>query len=136
MRMNRTMQRQVIQEELCKLTCHPTADELYSVVRERMPQISLATVYRNLEQLSELGVIGKLEIAGKQRRYDGNSMPHHHMRCRSCGMVVDIMPSAATEQLDSSIKETLIMLGCDSYSIEFKGVCEDCKGHRLITTIN
>ena len=54
--MNKTIQRQTICEELCKLTSHPTADELYDIVKKRMPQISLGTVYRNLEQLAECGV--------------------------------------------------------------------------------
>ena len=73
--MNKTIQRQTICEELCKLTSHPTADELYDIVKKRMPQISLGTVYRNLEQLAECGVILKLETAGRQKRFAGNPPP-------------------------------------------------------------
>ena len=88
--MNKTIQRQTICEELCKLTSHPTADELYDIVKKRMPQISLGTVYRNLEQLAECGVILKLETAGRQKRFDGNPAPHHHIRCKVCGAVRDL----------------------------------------------
>ena len=67
-----TRQRPVILEELKNLTTHPTADELYSMVRRRLPRISLGTVYRNLEILSEMGLAQKLESAGAQRRYGGD----------------------------------------------------------------
>ena len=70
--MNKTAQREAILEELRSVDTHPTADELYVMLRRRMPQISLGTVYRNLEQLSQLGVIQKLATTGKQKRFDGN----------------------------------------------------------------
>ena len=63
-----TKQRKVILEELRKLKTHPSADEIYNIVRERLPRISLGTVYRNLEILSDAGVILKLDVAGSQKR--------------------------------------------------------------------
>ncbi len=127
MKMNRTLQRQAIREELCKLTCHPTAEELYGIVRERVPQISLGTVYRNLEQLSECGMIRKLEVAGKQRRFDGNIEPHHHLRCRICGGVSDLLPSPTLNKVDSALQEAMKAINCENVSIEFQGVCQNCK---------
>ena len=59
-----TRQRAVILEELRKVKTHPTADELYSIVRERLPRISLGTVYRNLDFLADTGEIRRLEAAG------------------------------------------------------------------------
>ena len=59
-----TQQRQVILEELRLCRSHPTADELYSRVRRRLPRISLGTVYRNLETLAERGLIRKMEVGG------------------------------------------------------------------------
>ena len=78
MRTNRlqrnSRQRQVILEELRKLTSHPTAAVLYAVVRRRLPKISLGTVYRNLELLARMGVVQKLELAGGEARFDGRSL--------------------------------------------------------------
>lgn len=70
-----TRQRMVILEELRKVKTHPTADELYAMVRTRMPRISLGTVYRNLDFLTESKEILKLESAGSIRRFDGDTRP-------------------------------------------------------------
>ena len=70
-----TRQRQVILEELQKLTSHPTAAVLYDIVRRRLPKISLGTVYRNLELLARMGMVQKLELAGGEARFDGNVAP-------------------------------------------------------------
>ena len=61
-----TRQRQIILEELRKVVTHPSADEVYEMVRKRLPRISLGTIYRNLEILSENGDIQKLELGLKQ----------------------------------------------------------------------
>ncbi|MCJ7604005.1 MAG: transcriptional repressor, partial [Desulfobulbaceae bacterium] len=67
-----TKQRQVILEELRKVKTHPTADDMYQMLRKKMPKISLGTVYRNLEILSESGIIQKLDVGGTQKRFDGD----------------------------------------------------------------
>ena len=87
-----TRQRTVILEELRKLTCHPTADELCDIVRRRLPHISLGTVYRNLDHLAEEGIVLRLDMAGKSKRYDGNIQPHQHVCCIYCGRVADVYP--------------------------------------------
>ena len=123
-RMRLTNQRQVLMEELKKVTTHPTADELYDLVRQRLPRTGLGTVYRNLELLSEFGIIKKLETGGKQKRFDGNPDPHYHIRCSMCGRVDDIhIPRL--EDLDAQAAD------CCSYTIlghqiEFSGICADC----------
>ena len=80
-----TRQRAVILEELRKVKTHPTADELYSIVRERLPRISLGTVYRNLDFLADTGEIRRLEAAGTTKRFDGDISWHQHVRCIHCG---------------------------------------------------
>lgn len=85
-----TRQRQLILEELRKLSSHPTAVGLYEIVRRRLPRISLGTVYRNLELLSQAGLIRRLEFTGAESRFDGNPGPHDHLRCIGCGRVDDI----------------------------------------------
>ena len=123
-KMRLTNQRQVILEELRKVKTHPTAGELYDMVRQRLPRIGLGTVYRNLELLADCGIIKKLETGGEQKRFDGNPGPHYHIRCTTCGRVNDI-PFPRLEDLDAKAAE------CCSYTIlghhiEFIGTCPDC----------
>lgn len=120
-----TRQRQVIVEELEKLSSHPTATELFQIVRERLPHISLGTVYRNLEILSESGKINMLQLAGSEKRFDGRTDFHYHMRCLRCGRVEDL-PIEPIQAIDDALKNTP-ELEILSYRIEFVGVCAHCK---------
>lgn len=86
-----TNQRKLILKQLQSVTSHPTADELYDMVRQHMPRISLGTVYRNLETLSALGLVRKLDNASGQKRFDGDMSSHHHIRCERCGKIGDIL---------------------------------------------
>lgn len=86
-----TKQRQVILEELQRTASHPTADELLARVRQRMPRVSLGTIYRNLELLAAMGVVRVIEGFGGQRRFDADTRPHSHIRCVRCGAVADLM---------------------------------------------
>ena len=125
-KLSNTTQRKVIIEELKKLTTHPTADELYEIVKLRLPKISLGTVYRNLEQLSNAGKILKLGISGKQKRFDGNVEKHFHLRCSVCGAVRDIDHELFFD-IDRMIESNREAMGVSGYNIEFCGLCEDCK---------
>ena len=107
--MNRTVQREAILAELRASRKHPTAEEIYTVLRSRMPQLSLGTVYRNLEQMSQAGVIRKLETAGKCKRFDGDLSLHHHIRCVECGAVEDVEPAVFNE-VDAALARLLPQL--------------------------
>lgn len=120
-----TPQRRVILDELRGVRTHPTADEVYELVRRRMPRISLGTVYRNLEILAGLGLIRKLEVAGKQKRFDADLVPHHHVRCVACGRVGDVF-SADLGDLAGAFQ------GHTDYTIighrlELLGYCPSCR---------
>lgn len=120
-----TRQRQIILEELRKVSSHPTADEVFLMVRKRLPKISLGTVYRTLEILVENGVIQCLEMGGSQRHYDGNSMWHCHVRCTICNKVADLpmakeLPIMEYAPADSEYEIT-------GYKLEFVGICPACK---------
>lgn len=120
-----TRQRQVILEELRKLTSHPTAGELYQIVRERLPRISLGTVYRNLELLTSNGAIQKLQISGTVARFDGNPARHNHIQCTECGRLGDLHDIPA-DPLAGAYSE---VAGWEiaGYRIEFIGVCPECR---------
>ena len=120
-----TKQRQLILEELSKVTSHPTADDMYQVLRKKMPRISLGTVYRNLEILSESGIIQKLDVGGTQKRFDANIMPHYHIRCTICGRVADIHiePHMKLETEAQKVTDFDII----RHRVEFLGICPQCK---------
>jgi Fur family ferric uptake transcriptional regulator len=119
-----TEQRRVILEELSKVRSHPTAAEIYEMVRKRLPKISLGTVYRNLELLAESGRINKLDVGGSQKRFDGRPEDHYHVRCIRCGRVDDIMmPTVEVEQVAREASDYDIM----GHSLLFSGICPACK---------
>ncbi len=120
-----TRQRQVILEELRKVTSHPTADEVCQMVRKRMPRISLGTVYRNLEMLADYGLVAKLEMAGSQRRFDGNVESHYHVRCDSCNRIDDIPAKPVAIAEDDLRNATNFEIR--GHRLEFFGLCPDCR---------
>lgn len=126
--MRLTTQRQIILEELGKVTSHPTANEVYDMVRKRLPRIGLGTVYRNLELLADSGVILKLEVGGTQKRFDATVAPHYHIRCSVCGKVDDI-DIPVQENINQAAMEAsnYKVLG---HHIEFSGICPSCRQHR------
>ena len=117
----------VILEELRKVNTHPSADEIYEMVRKRLPRISLGTIYRNLEILSETGEIQKLETGSHLKRFDGRADDHYHIRCLRCDRLVDIFVHLGAE-LDDRIKGStdFSVLG---HKLEFVGICPNCQRH-------
>jgi len=119
-----TIQKTLILETLKKLKTHPTADELYSILRHKLPKISLGTVYRNLESLSENGIIRKLDSIDSQKRFDGDLSPHYHIKCIKCGKVGDIhitpikLPAKVIDHTDYEILD---------YDLELTGICSSCQ---------
>ncbi len=122
--MRLTTQRQIILEELGKVTSHPTANEVYDMVRKRLPRIGLGTVYRNLELMADNGIILKLEVGGTQKRFDATVTPHYHIRCISCGKVNDIdIPVIEDINKTAAEMSQYQVLG---HHIEFSGICKEC----------
>lgn len=120
-----TRQRRVVLEELRKVDSHPTADEVYEMVRRRMPKISLGTVYRNLEILSREGLVQKVVLGGTQKRFDGTPGAHYHVRCVLCGRVDDIEAESIPD-LERSLR-CVSEYEITGHRIEFTGVCPLCK---------
>jgi Fur family ferric uptake transcriptional regulator len=120
-----TRQRQVVLDELRKLHSHPTAAELYEFARQRLPKISLGTVYRNLEILTLEGVVRRLDSVGAEARFDGDVEDHHHVRCVRCGAVGDVhgLPHGM-EPVNVSRLGDYEILG---YRLQFEGICPLCR---------
>jgi len=119
-----TRQRKVILEELRRINNHPSADELYERVRQLLPRISLGTVYRNLDVLSELGEIQRLELSGSLKRFDGNPRKHYHIRCMNCDRIDDA-PLAFQKNIEDQLNgETDYKIM--GHRLEFVGLCPAC----------
>ncbi len=120
-----TRQRRIILEELRNLHSHPTADEVYDIVRKRMPRISLGTVYRNLEILSQWGLAQKLDLAGNRRRFDGSTDDHYHVRCVRCGEIEDVA-GEPLQNLEESVRSSteFEIIG---HRLNFLGFCPKCR---------
>jgi len=120
-----TRQKKAILEELRNSDSHPTADEIYERIRQKIPKISLGTVYRNLETLSSSGMIKKLDIGHPQKRYDGRTGSHYHAHCINCDRVDDLPANSdlAIEDAFSHLCEYHIT----GHQLTIFGLCPDCK---------
>ena len=127
-----TRQRQVILEEV-KSGCHPTADQIYERVRKRLPQISMGTVYRNLDTLASLGYIRKMEPDHTQMRFDANTKEHYHTTCMNCHKVDDFPIEPLDDTLENLEKALgkLTKYGVFGHRLEFIGLCPECSAREM-----
>lgn len=117
-------QRESIKKLLMNRTDHPTADTVYSCLREEYPNISLGTVYRNLSLLADLGEIAKISTGGSAEHYDGNVKRHHHFICTQCQNVYDLDMANIDSIMDVASRNFKGEI--DSYYVNFFGTCEHC----------
>jgi len=104
---------------------HPTAEWIYLQLKEDLPNLSLATVYRNLTALKEHGDIRSMGIVGGQERFDAINYPHSHVVCARCGAVIDVPEIPIPGELIARVeKET----GCTvtETALQFNGLCAVC----------
>ncbi|MBN2050192.1 MAG: transcriptional repressor [Spirochaetales bacterium] len=123
--MRKTQQRTAILEEIRKRKDHPTAYDIYHTVREFLPNISLGTVYRNLEMLSREGIIRSVDTGGEQKRFDADTTDHPHFRCLSCGRVDDLPPDLMKQTLNAAGKNLGDRVVC-GVNLEYVGLCREC----------
>lgn len=118
-------QRDSIKDFLKGRTDHPTAETVYTHIRESIPNISLATVYRNLTLLTNLGEIRRLHTGDGPDHFDGNVEFHDHFICRGCGKVIDLMSEekpGSVRSMDGSVFGGMV----ESRQAFFYGLCPDC----------
>ena len=121
--MKNSRQRNAILECVMRHHDHPTADIIYQELRESFPNISLGTVYRNLSLLTSLGKIMKITCENHADRFDGQTKPHAHFECKSCGCLQDIpfKPSIHPQEEIGVGFDGII----SDYTITFRGYCAD-----------
>lgn len=120
-----TKQRAFILDEIRKMKTHPTAEELYLKLKPLSKNLSISTVYRNLEILRMMGFVKKLDSSSGQSRYDGSIFEHHHVRCVKCGKIEDIMSLNLPDNLEEAKKYTTFRL--IESKTEFLGLCPICE---------
>ncbi len=122
--MKYSKQRELILKTLQEHMVHPTADYIYEVLKKELPSISLATVYRNLNQLAENGMIKKIEGLDGSVHFDHNLSKHYHFICTKCNKVYDVPYDVAPDLADKVLSQTGLII--ESYDISFKGICPEC----------
>lgn len=122
--MRHSNQRDIILDELRSRHDHPTANDIYKSVRQVLPNISLGTVYRNLNQLADNGDIIRIPQPDSSNRFDGNTSMHFHLCCKKCGNVQDINSEILNELSESITKNYRFEL--DSSNIIISGICCNC----------
>lgn len=120
-----TRQRAAVFDYLSEVDHHPTAEEVYLAVKRKLPKISLATVYKNLEKLVECGAASKLTYGDAAARYDIRTDHHYHTRCLECGRIQDFDVAEGAELL-RQIKPRSGFTVKD-YRLELLGYCRGCR---------
>ena len=114
------------------LTClqathlHPSAEMIHEMLHPEHPDISLATVYRNLTLFKNQGLIQSLGTVGGIERFDANTEPHVHFICTGCGSVVDLPEISVPEELNSAVARSSGGR-VDTCQLSFAGICGECR---------
>ena len=117
-------QRESIKTCLMSRRDHPTADQVYVSIREEYPNISLGTVYRNLNLLVELGEVRKLSFGYGPDRFDADLTSHYHFVCRKCGAITDLSLEPSVQLNEKAQQHCSGRI--DSHLTYFYGLCENC----------
>lgn len=125
----RTPQRRALIEVLAGRTDHPTVDQIYSALAERLPEVSRTTVYRSLEVLTDLGLLKRVEHPGSAVRYDPHVEPHHHFLCTRCGTLTDLPPGAVAGVEDLAY-DAAPPATADELTVFVRGTCAACAADR------
>ena len=123
-KLKHSRQRDAIMEILKTTTSHPSAEWVYNEVKKDFPNISLATVYRNLNLLLSYGNIIRLDVGTGTEHYDAQTENHYHFVCGECGSIIDLDIPRLTE-IDKTVEDNGFSV--DNHSLLFYGICQKCK---------
>lgn len=120
-----SVQRVAVMDYLLAHRTHPTVEEVYEAVAERIPTLSKTTVYNTLKLLAERGAVAQLAIEPGCSRFDGDTSPHGHLYCTVCGGVYDIflarMPELPVPEGEAAGHRI------DTVQLHYRGVCRECR---------
>src|SRR5215470_6770719 len=121
-----TPQRMAIYRALLEAEDHPSPEMLYGRVRTKMPSLSLATIYKVLDALAELGLIHEVATVSGTKRYDANLEKHHHFVCTQCGTIVDFYDRDLDSIAPPRRAAKLGGFTVEGLSVQVLGVCASC----------
>ncbi len=104
---------------------HPTAQRIYSEVKKTYPTVSLATVYKTLQILKEVGLVQEMNLPRKETRFDPDMEPHIHLVCLHCGSIRDLKDPAAKEIMAKAVAAE--KFAAKGQSFEIYGICQSCE---------
>lgn len=116
-------QRDCIIEFMRENYSHPTAYEIYESVKERFTRVSLGTVYRNLEYLTQNNIIKKVQKTGTIDRYDYVRGRHNHAMCSECGKIFDFYFPLDEAAVQSAVGDKILIRDADFLVV---GICAEC----------
>lgn len=122
--MRYSKQRELILDTVLKNRIHPTAENVYKLLKEDNPELSLGTVYRNLNYLSENDMLKKINVPGGSDRFDGTLARHQHLICRKCGKVIDVSIDELEGIHNNIMRKKGFSIDIDTLVIE--GICSEC----------
>ncbi len=122
--MNYSKQREIIYQALADNVVHPSAEYIYDVLKQANSNISLATVYRNLNKMAHNGKIKKIQGLEDKAHFDHNTFEHYHFICKKCGRIFDIPCDIAPEIIKKTQESTGFKI--ESHDIVFSGICREC----------
>ena len=122
--MKYSKQRELIYEAVLQNPVHPTADNVYTLIREENPNVSLGTVYRNLTLLSDNGLLRKIAMPNAPDRFDGRIDEHYHMICRSCGSIFDLEADVLPQLTNNIMRGSGFVVQKAHLVVE--GICKEC----------
>ncbi len=120
-----TKQKEMILDIVKCSHTHPSAEEVYRQVHEKIPSVSLSTVYRNLQEMADSSLIDRIVGEDGITRFDGKCDHHYHFICNSCHKIIDLdiaYDGNINQMIDKDLK-------VDSHEIVFKGLCDKCINH-------
>ena len=122
--------RQAILDLLKNTKEHPGADSIYRQLKPVYPDLSMGTVYRNLKEMKEEGLIASVAVVKDRERFDGCTDQHTHVICSECGKIIDLEGfTLPADMLSHAEEESKITISCTK--IQFVGVCDACRqAHR------
>jgi Fur family peroxide stress response transcriptional regulator len=124
-----THQRQVLYEVMQGMDGHPSPEEIYAEVKERIPAVSLATVYKNIHLFVESGILREVSLHHGSQRVELHEHEHHHLVCSRCKSIADIDPaSLGVRELGLTAGRTLPGgFVAERFSVDVIGVCARCQ---------
>lgn len=130
--MRNTKQKDMILQAVMRHNQHPTADDIYQELKAKYPKLSLATVYRNLNQYADMGYLGRISIDGEPVHFDTHAHRHLHAICSECGRIIDIQDEALNRLLAERLSaiEGMEDFKLDNIDVKYIGCCPSCQAKK------